>query len=311
MISVLMATHNGADTIGRTLEAMSKLDTPKGGWELIIVNNASSDATETLVQKWRDRLPLRYMLEPRLGKSKAMNTALKHAEGDFLIMTDDDVLPDRGWLIEWRRVADGWPQCAVFGGAIVPEFDGHPPRWSMPRVCLTVLYAQTPELAEGEVEPADISGPNMAMRRSVYESGHRFDESFLVGTYGLMGEDSEFVRRAYTHGLTIGFAPTARVRHIIHEKQLSWRWMHHRFFRHGRTMFLFEEVRQNEATGALEFDFPRWRIRRVASSLIKLTFVSLSLNWGRTLAHSRTLAYDLGALRQACILRRETAQRKK
>jgi GT2 family glycosyltransferase len=305
MISVLMASHNGADTIGRTLEAMSALDAPKDGWELLVVNNASTDGTEAIVRKWQDRLPLRYLVEVRLGKSKAMNTALAQAQGDFIVMTDDDVLPDKNWLTEWRRVADAWPQCSVFGGAIIPEFGDHPPRWPLPRVSLTVLYAQTPDQPEGEIAPADVSGPNMAIRQTVYESDHCFDEKFLVGKYGLMGEDSEFVRRASEAGYRIGFAPQARVRHIIHKEQMSWRWMHHRFFRHGRTMFLFEEGRENKTTGELEFAFPRWRIRRAAASLLHFILAAPSFDRGRLFKHSRALAYDLGAIRQAMILRRQ------
>ena len=309
-ISVLLATHNGADTIGRTLAAMSELDAPAGGWKLVIVNNGSTDDTEALVLKWRDRLPLEYVTEPRLGKSTAMNTALEHAEGDFIVMTDDDVLPDRNWLTEWRRVADTLPQCAVFGGAILPEFGETPPAWDMPKSWLTVLYAQTPDYAEGEIEPFNVSGPNMAIRRSVYDSGERFDRGFLVGKYGLMGEDSEFVRRASAHGYKVGFAPSARVRHIVHKDQMSWRWMQHRFFRHGHTMFMLENVRENKDTGRLEFAYPRWRIRRVAASLLKMLGAAATLSKPGMFIQMRSMAYDLGALRQARILSRQERARR-
>ncbi len=305
MMSVLLATHNGADTIDRTLAAMSELEAPSGGWKLVIVNNASTDDTQTRILKWRDRLPLEYFVEPRLGKSRAMNTALAHAQGDLIVMTDDDVLPDRNWLIEWRRAADVMPQCSVFGGAILPEFGDFPPAWPMPRTSLTVLYAQTPDHAEGEIEPVDVSGPNMAIRKSVYDSGHRFEENFMVGKYGLMGEDSEFVRRTWESGFRTGFAPHARVRHIIHKEQMSWRWIHRRFFRHGRTMFMFEEVRQDKISKRLDFSFPRWRIRRAAATFLQLLLVAPSLNRERIFKRSRSLAYDLGALRQAWILSRQ------
>jgi glycosyltransferase involved in cell wall biosynthesis len=304
-ISVLMATHNGADTIDRTLAAMSDLDAPAGGWKLVIVNNGSTDDTESRVLKWRDRLPLEYVVESRLGKSRAMNTALEHAEGDLIVMTDDDVLPDRNWLTEWRRVADVLPQCSVFGGAIIPEFGETPPTWPMPKPWLTVLYAQTPDYEEGEIEPFNVSGPNMAIRKSVCDGGERFDENFLVGKYGLMGEDSEFIRRAWAHGHKVGFAPNARVRHIVHKDQMSWRWIHHRFFRHGHTMFMLEEVREDKTSKRLEFIFPRWRIRRAATSLLKLMLAAPTLNKKRIFSLSRSMAYDLGALRQAWLLSRQ------
>jgi len=301
-ISVLMATHNGTDTIERTLAAMSDMESPPGGWKLVVVNNGSTDDTEARVLKWQDKLPLEYLVEPRLGKSRAMNMALSKAEGDLIVMTDDDVLPERDWLVQWRRTVDALPQCAVFGGAITPEFGANPPSWAMPITWLTVLYAQTPDYAEGEIEPFNVSGPNMAIRRSVWDQGERLDERFLVGKYGLMGEDAEFVRRASEHGHKVGFAPRARVRHIVQKDQMSLRWMHHRFFRHGRTMFMLEEVREDAVTKRLDFIFPRWRIRRVITNLLKLLASMPCGNKARILGYTRALAYDLGALRQAVLV---------
>jgi glycosyltransferase involved in cell wall biosynthesis len=303
MLSVLMATHNGADTIERTLAAMSELEPPPGGWRLVVVNNASTDDSEARILKWRDRLPLDYVIEPALGKSNAMNTALDHAAGDFIVMTDDDVLPDRDWLVQWRRAADAYPHCSVFGGAIAPQFDDAPPPWPMPQTCLTVLYAQTPPHAEGEIEPVDVSGPNMAVRRSVADQGWRFAASFMVGANGLMGEDSDFVRRLAAAGHKVGFAPRARVRHIVHKHQTSWWWMQRRFFRHGRTMFVFDDVRRDAASGALQFDFPRWRIRRAGLLMLKLLLAAATMNHARLFMLSRALAYDLGALKQARLMR--------
>lgn len=299
MMSVLLATHNGADTIERTLTAMSRLDPPAGGWKLVVVNNASTDATGALVRKWRDRLPLEYLIEPRLGKAKAINTALAHAEGDLIVMTDDDVLPDKNWLTELRRVSDRFPQCAIFGGAIMPEFDKFPTPWPMPTPWLTVLYAQTPEYAEGEIEPRDVSGANMMIRKSVYEAGHRFDESLLVGKHGLMGDDSEFVARLGRQGYKVGFAPDARVLHIINQEQLSWRWMFHRFLRHGRAEFMQSQESKGKDPEGLKIAFPYWRIRRTATTLLKLPGVALTLDRRRIFEKIRLLALDLGALGQA------------
>ena len=305
MMSVLMATHNGADTIERTLTAMSRLDPPEGGWKLVVVNNASTDATGALVRKWRDRLPLEYLVEPRLGKAKAINTALAHAEGDLIVMTDDDVLPDRNWLTELRRVAEAFPQCAIFGGAIIPAFDEFPTPWPMPRPWLTVLFAQTPDYAEGEIAPRDVSGANITIRKSVYDAGHRFDENLLVGKHGLMGDDSEFVARLGRLGYKVGFAPDARVRHIIDKEQISWRWMFHRFLRYGRAEFAHTQIWEGEDPETLKFAFPYWRIRRVAATLLKLLVVALTLDRRRIFEKIRLLALDLGALNQAWLVLRQ------
>jgi GT2 family glycosyltransferase len=308
MISVILATHNGADTIDRTLAAMRELDAPAGGWKLVVVNNASTDSTESRVLAWQACLPLEYLVEPRLGKSKAINTAFRHAEGDFIVMTDDDVLPDRNWLTEWRRVADAYPDYSIFGGAVIPEFGASPPPAYVPDHCYGTLYGATHRFAEGPLQPSpdtglfDVAGANIAIRKSVYDNGHRFDEGLSVGTDGLMGEDTEFVRRLGTAGHKVGFAPGARVRHIIHKHQTSWGWIHRRFVRNGRAAFMLLHVRRDGASGRPIFRFPHRRIGTAAGSFLRLLLASAGLNWNGAFKQSRALAFDLGTIRQALAL---------
>lgn len=315
MLSVLMATHNGAKTISRTLQAMSEMEAPPGGWKLVVVNNASSDDTEKRVLEWRTRLPMEYLVEPRLGKSKAMNSAFGHAQGDFIVMTDDDVLPDRNWLLEWRRVADAFPQCAVFGGAIVPEFDSHQPPSYVPEWCYGTLYGASAYRTEGEIGPENkagvyfLGGANLGIRRSVCETGGQFDEGFLVGKSGLMGEDADFVTRLSKLGHKVGFSPKSRLRHIIHPQQTSWRWMHNRFFRDGRAKFMLMDVRFSETENRFVFKFP-WRcLWSAAGSALRLTF-AFGRDRSRLFKQSYALMYDLGALRQALSLSWENIQRR-
>src|SRR6202012_5354683 len=102
---------------------------------------------------------------------------------------------------------------------IVPQFDSGPPPSGIPSYCYGVLYGASPAYAEGQIEAeADtslfsIAGANMAIRKSIYERGGKFDETFLVGSGGLMGEDTEFVKRLSNLGYKVGFTPNARVRH--------------------------------------------------------------------------------------------------
>lgn len=302
MLSILMATHNGADTISRSLEAMSNLQAPPGGWQLVVVNNASADDTERRILEWRDRLPLLYLLEPRLGKSFAINTGLQHATGDLIVMTDDDVLPGPDWLLEWSRAAHALPQCSVFGGAIIPAFDRPVPSW-MPNDCGSVLFGATQYHPEGEIGPANVYGANMAIRRSIRDAGWRLGEAFLVGKNGLMGEDADFVRRLSEAGYKVGFVPTAGVHHIVHDDQLSWSWIQRRFFRHARAMFLLDDVR--EVGSRLEFSLPGWRIWRSIKLLPQVVTAAVRRDRAQLFLHARVVVYDLGALWQALSLIRD------
>jgi GT2 family glycosyltransferase len=199
-----------------------------------------------------------------------------------------------------------YPQCDVFGGAILPEFDGHPPTWPMPERCYTALYGQTPPYPEGEIAPSNVCGANMALRREVCAAGWRFGEAFLVGQHGLMGEDTDLVQRLAAAGRRVGFAPTAVVRHIIRGDQTSLLWMQRRFMRHGRTMFLLEEAATGRKLGYARY-FPRWRIRAAASSGLRLLVSALRRDRGGVFEHLTAMAYHVGAMQQALALRAEAA----
>jgi glucosyl-dolichyl phosphate glucuronosyltransferase len=298
MMTVLMPTHNGADTLARTLENFCLLDQPKGGWILLIVNNASTDNTEQLIRSYRDRLPIKYIIEPTLGKNNALNTGIEHAEGDVIIFTDDDILMDRSWLVEWRNGIDRYPECSVFGGSVEPHYEAEPPAWLFKTDWERVLYAKTDRHPEGPIAGATIFGLNMAIRVEALSSGVRFDGSLLVGAAGLLGDETDFVDRLAAAGHARCFVPAARVRHIVQPSQLSLLWMLKRFQRHGRTMFHFEVQQRGRRTPEI-FHVPRYLVRRLATTTMLLPVLALRFNSLETMKLLRQIAYDLGALSQA------------
>jgi glycosyltransferase involved in cell wall biosynthesis len=301
MMTVLMPTHNGGDTLERTLENLCLLEQPKGGWVLLIVNNASTDNTEKLIYSFRERLPIKYIIEPKLGKNNALNTGIEHAEGDAIIFTDDDILADRQWLVEWRNGIDRYPECSIFGGSVEPYYEATPPTWLFKTDWERVLYAKTDPDPEGPISGGTIFGLNMAIRVEALASGVRFDGRLLVGASGLMGDEVDFVERLAAAGNARCFIPAARVRHIVQRSQVSILWMLKRFQRHGRTMFHFE-VRQRGRRTPEIFHVPRYLFRRLATAAMLLPVLALRFNSLETMKLLRQIAYDLGALSQARVL---------
>ncbi len=309
MIGVILATHNGADTIEQTLQALCDISQPQGGWQLIVVNNASTDETSHIIHRFSSHLPLRYVEEPNLGKANAVNAGIAHACGDLTVFTDDDVIPDHNWLCEWRRVADQHPEIDIFGGSIVPAFEASPPAWLRETNWMLMLYAATtPTLAEGAfpANAAEVFGPNMAVRSKVLEAGYRFDPRLMKGATGLIGDETDFVIRAASGGALLGFAPTARVRHIVNRSQVTWRWMLRRFYRHGRTLYYCETASRIAAFPCIA-GIPRYLFRRIAEQVLLLPVALASGKKKRIMALLRTIAYDLGAAYQAKLMAKERA----
>lgn len=98
-LSVLMCTWNNCRRLAMTLEALARCAIPKGiGWEVVLVNNHCTDATDEVARVFQQRFPLRYVMEPEQGMSRARNAGLRAASGRLLVFTDDDVMPYRDWL---------------------------------------------------------------------------------------------------------------------------------------------------------------------------------------------------------------------
>lgn len=127
--TVGICTWNRASLLRQTLERLARVDHPDSSWELIVVNNGSTDETEQVLDLMASRLPLRRVFEPEPGLSCARNAVVRHATGDYIIWTDDDVIVDKDWLRAYERAIKRCPDAAIFGGPIRPRFEGTPPAW--------------------------------------------------------------------------------------------------------------------------------------------------------------------------------------
>ena len=122
--TVALCTHDHADRLSRTLADLRKLRAPEAPWELVIVDNACSDATPSLLahEAWPIGWQVRVVREEKLGLSNARNCALREARGEYLIFVDDDETPDPEWLRAFERlISDRAPD--AFGGRIEVLFD--------------------------------------------------------------------------------------------------------------------------------------------------------------------------------------------
>lgn len=205
-VSVIVCTRNRRDALARLLERLEQLVVPAGlRWELIVVDNGSTDGTAALLASWPRKLPLRVVTELTAGLSRARNTGLAAATGDVLLFTDDDCLPDPQWLAAIHDDFARAPSLGVLGGR-VELFDER----DQPTTTRT-------SRVRGEITTAfnldSIIGCNMAFRRSSLLAAGPFDIALGGGTGAGAGEDVDFVYRALRAGLRIEYSPDALVYH--------------------------------------------------------------------------------------------------
>ena len=127
--SIVIPTHNRADELRETIRSIGKLDVA-GNWELLVVDNRSTDHTRTVVEEESTSFPapLRYLFEPEQGRYAALNTGIRAAQGDIIATTDDDARVEPDWL---TRSAAGLEAlgCDYVGGKVLPLWKGARPAW--------------------------------------------------------------------------------------------------------------------------------------------------------------------------------------
>jgi glycosyltransferase involved in cell wall biosynthesis len=254
MLTVIFATRNGMRTIPGVLAAYCELEKPVGGWKLIVVDNASTDATREIIGSFVDRLPITYLHEEKLGKNAALNTALAYVEGDLVLLTDDDIFPRANWLVCMREAADAHPGYSVFGGVVLPHWEVTPPDWIVEWVPRGPVFTLTPpSMPEGPMVAGSVYGPNMAVRTEIFRQGFRFDATIgPQGTNYAMGSETEFVERLARYGHSAWHVRAAEVEHFIRDFQLSRSWILGRAIRFGRGHYRMTHTEQRQ-------DISTWR----------------------------------------------------
>jgi glycosyltransferase involved in cell wall biosynthesis len=276
MITVLMATYNGGRTLPIVLKAYTELRPTSEEWKIVIVDNGSTDSSKEIIESFKTKLPITYVQEPRTGKNFALNTGLENIAGDLVLLTDDDAVPSPDWLAQARQVADSQPEFAVFGGAIVPQWEAPPEDWIFDYVMYK--YSVTnPDWEEGPILPLWVYGPNMAVRAKVFAAGHRFDVDLGPrGSNYQQGDETEFLQRIGQSGFTCWHCKRMVVSHIIRKHQMTKRWLLRRAIAIGRAECKRDFAEQD--LPPMLFGVPRYTVRKILIQTARMTRAALNGN---------------------------------
>ncbi len=132
-ITIAIPTYNGASRLPQVLE---KLLTQTGveniKWEIVVINNNSSDNTYAVIQNYQKifnlNCPLRYFIEPMQGIPFARQRAVSEARGKFIAFIDDDNLPAPDWVLAAYTFGKEHPLAGAWSGQIHGEYEVEPPK---------------------------------------------------------------------------------------------------------------------------------------------------------------------------------------
>lgn len=219
-VSIIISTWNRAQSLRQTLKALGEVKVPaRCRAEVIVVDNASADATATVIRNaGLGNMQVVYLFEPRRGKSNALNSALAIARGETLVFTDDDVLPAENWLDQILLCFDQ-TQCDALVGKI--ELAPHLERSWIGR--LEKHYLAITAFHSGV--PIHWVGANAAFHRRCLERVRQFDPELGSGALG-NAEDTLFGHQLVEAGFKMEYAGRAIAVHYPDKSRLSRRaWL--------------------------------------------------------------------------------------
>lgn len=248
-VSVILAVRNGAEHLGRQMAALAAQDYCEP-WEVIVVDNGSSDESGPLAESFADRVPrLRVLREETPGKARALNAGRDAAAGEYLVIVDADDEVEQNYL---SAMAVALAKYDVVGGVMESRKLNGP--WqrepSSPPDRLAIFLGFLP------YSP----GCCLAARATAWDELGGFDP-----TPGL-AEDVDFTWRAQLAGLQIGFAPDAVV-HISYPTDVrgTWRKARHYGRRHVNLYARYRSQGQPRKPLVEELV----RLRRVVQDVLK------------------------------------------
>lgn len=307
-VTVAICTRNRAGPLRRVLGSLCSLVIPGGAqWEVIVVDNGSSDGTGDVLREFAGRLPLRPLFEPHPGVSWARNRALNEARGRYICWTDDDVLLDPNWLAAYLEAFRRHPEAALFGGPIEPVLEATArPLFERGKQCwpLAGPYAVRspgPVRRPMALQGCDVPyGANFAVRTAEQRS-FPYDER--LGTSPLinrLADELDVIYRIMQQGSSGWWVPDAQVLHMIPQERQTLRYLVAYYRRVGETIAWLHDNQPgsniHEMDGPPLFAWPGSpaELPRQLLKLMRLVVRRTGLREGRWLGFLALYGYAMG-----------------
>lgn len=242
--TVIIPTLNRSKYLLKTLESLVKQEFDKTLFEILIIDNNSTDSTSKISHRFiveHQNISIRYYFEPIPGLLSGRHRGLMESKSEILIFIDDDIITDRFWL---SSIVESFNNQSVFivGGRNLPIFEGEKPEWLKyfwsetldGKVCsqLSLLDFGTDEKF---IDPNFIWGLNFAVRKSTLLELGGFNPDTMPKKLQYLQGDGEtgLTIKAKEKNILGFYQPKALVYHIITEERLTINYFLERFYFQG------------------------------------------------------------------------------
>jgi len=296
--SVIVCTRNRAGSLREMLTSLTAMGVPDDTqWEIVVVDNGSTDHTASVVCEFEGRLPVRRVVEPTPGLSNARNCGVRAARGQYLLWTDDDVSVDPNWLSAYLAAFKRWPDVAVFGGKIIPLILAPTPAWF--RQGRQLLSSMLAERDFGDA-PVPLS---LSDNRLPYETNYAvrtreqrrfpYDPTFGVAPgRARLGEEELVIEAILNSGATGYWVPDSRVLHRIPPSRQTTAYIRNYYQAAGATAAQIESGRGVPFL----FGVPRWLWLKCTTSWLLFAWFRIVAQPPKWIEALKVNAYYCGML---------------
>jgi len=247
-VSVVVCTYNRCELLRKTLQSLIEQDYPSSDYEVIVVDNCSTDRTKDIVYELLNEIDqsekrIRYEFESLQSLTIARNLGIQKSEGHIVAFIDDDAVAEKDWIQRLVEIYDTYLDAVCVGGKVLLSWETTKPSWWEDKHNSFLSGVDYGNKIKKLHHPESPYGTNISFKKEFINKIGLFNtEIGRVGDKLLDGDEVELCLRIERNGGHIYYTPFAVVHHLVQPHRVNTKYLLRRAFYHGRSMFIIERI---------------------------------------------------------------------
>lgn len=234
-VSIIIPTYNRSNSLSITLESLLNQTYPKEMFEILVVDNKSTDDTAEIIKEWEIKSEglIKYYAELRQGSHYARNAAVQQAKGDLLYFTDDDMITEPKMLAELVKLFTDHPELGSATGRVLPHWKKEPPLWLKKYFVngWLSLYDRDDDVFISK-DDFGVFSCHQAVLKDAFKQAGGYNPDIIDGEW--LGDNETGLNiKIQNLGFEFGFVKSAVTYHIIPESRITQQYFNKRFGNQG------------------------------------------------------------------------------
>jgi len=231
-ITAVICTRDRAHFLEKCILSLLNQTASPESYEILVVDNGSSDNTPEIIEKFRTEVNVRSVFEPVAGLSRARNTGWMNARGGTVGYIDDDATVDRLWVESVIEVLEQViPQPDWIGGPIHLDWQVPGPDWINEELKVPLGYVDWGDIPRRLSRSERLGGGNSLYRKERLQELGGFDERLgRDATSLLSGEETQLQKRIEASGGYLLYHPGIKIYHFVGKERMKPQWFYRRYY---------------------------------------------------------------------------------